>query len=200
MGRNRVLRIRAVNRRVSFQTDPNRLSRIHQIRNDIGVMGSMMGRTRGGGMEHGDGDHGAMPGMGGMQGMAMDLNDIDFDACLADDRTLANPEVVRIERGGRVKQRIINAAAATVLRPWPSWRSGLPHRRPERCAGAPLEVWRHVSRKRCHPARSFSGSLVLMSSVSVAQGIGCRARTGGKVGRSSWPAHASGSSCGQTAA
>ena len=45
--------------------------------------------------------------------MTMDLNDIDFDAYLANDRTLADPEVVRVEAGGRVRLRIINGAAAT---------------------------------------------------------------------------------------
>lgn len=74
-----------------------------------------------GGMHHGNGghgghgDHGGMAGMNGMDEMEMDLNDIDFDAYLANDRTLADPEVVRIDRGGRVKLRIINAAAATVF-------------------------------------------------------------------------------------
>ena len=58
--------------------------------------------------------HGAMAGMdhsgmamggtghSGMGGMAMDLNDIEFDAYLANDRTLADPEVIAVERGGRV--------------------------------------------------------------------------------------------------
>lgn len=46
---------------------------------------------------------------------AVDLNDIDFDAYLANDRTLADPQVVRIERGGRVLLRIINGAGATVF-------------------------------------------------------------------------------------
>ncbi|WP_244507348.1 multicopper oxidase family protein [Paracoccus sanguinis] len=69
--------------------------------------------------------HGAMAGMdhsgmamggtghSGMGGMAMDLNDIEFDAYLANDRTLADPEVIAVERGGRVLLRVINAAAAT---------------------------------------------------------------------------------------
>ena len=57
---------------------------------------------------------GGMPG-GGMAGMAMDLNDYDWDAYLANDRTLSDPEVVSVERGGRVLLRIINAAAATVF-------------------------------------------------------------------------------------
>jgi FtsP/CotA-like multicopper oxidase with cupredoxin domain len=46
-------------------------------------------------------------------GMAMDLNDIDYDAFLANDRTLADPEVVRTEPGGRVRLRVINAASST---------------------------------------------------------------------------------------
>jgi FtsP/CotA-like multicopper oxidase with cupredoxin domain len=76
-----------------------------------GMMMGMMNRLMGG-------DHGAMSGMQdmpGTQGTGMDLNDIDFDAYLANDRTLSDPEVVRIEKGGRVKLRIINAAAATVF-------------------------------------------------------------------------------------
>ncbi len=48
-----------------------------------------------------------------MGGMEMDLNDIEFDAYLANDRTLADPEVVGVEPGGRVRLRIINAAAST---------------------------------------------------------------------------------------
>jgi len=45
--------------------------------------------------------------------MAMDLNDIAFDAYLANDRTLDDPEIVRVESGGRVRLRLINAAAGT---------------------------------------------------------------------------------------
>ncbi len=59
-----------------------------------------------------------MPGMGGMMGMGgftMDLNDYEWDAYLANDRTLSDPEVVRVERGGRIRLRVINAAAATVF-------------------------------------------------------------------------------------
>ena len=51
----------------------------------------------------------------GMSGMAMDLNDFNFDAYLANDRTLNDPEVVTVENGGRVRLRVINAAAATVF-------------------------------------------------------------------------------------
>src|ERR1700731_2396857 len=46
-------------------------------------------------------------------GMAVDLNDIDYDAFLANDRTLADPEVIRTEPGGRVQLRLINAASST---------------------------------------------------------------------------------------
>ncbi|MDP5308104.1 multicopper oxidase family protein [Paracoccus spongiarum] len=60
-------------------------------------------------------DHGAMGNMQGMGGMAMDLNDYDFDAYLANDRTLSDPEVVQVERGGRIRLRVVNAAAATVF-------------------------------------------------------------------------------------
>jgi FtsP/CotA-like multicopper oxidase with cupredoxin domain len=74
-----------------------------------------------------------MPGMSGMSAMAMngmaggnahgmaeqtpammmDLNDVDFDAYLANDRTLADPEIVRVERSGRVRLRMINGASST---------------------------------------------------------------------------------------
>jgi len=40
-------------------------------------------------------------------------NDVRYDAYLANDRTLADPEVVRVEKGGRVRLRIINGATAT---------------------------------------------------------------------------------------
>ncbi len=69
---------------------------------------------------------------GGMAGMAMpgmtmpmpakapapggaDLNDIDFDAYLANDRTLRDPEILRVAPGGAVRLRLINAAAATAF-------------------------------------------------------------------------------------
>jgi FtsP/CotA-like multicopper oxidase with cupredoxin domain len=55
-----------------------------------------------------------MSGMKGMSGMAMDLNDYDFDAYLTNDRTLSDPEVVKVEAKGRVRLRIINGSSATV--------------------------------------------------------------------------------------
>ncbi|WP_026147356.1 multicopper oxidase family protein [Limimaricola hongkongensis] len=77
-------------------------------------------------------DHGAMSAMGGMrmdgsmsgmdhgamaqsEPMTADLNDYNFDAYLANDRTLTDPEVVQVEPGGRVLLRVINAAAATTF-------------------------------------------------------------------------------------
>lgn len=86
-----------------------------------------MVRAPAGGMDHAAMGH-AMPGMdhSGQQGMAggaaasggydmgdMDLNDVAFDAFLVNDRDLSDPEVVPVERGGRVRLRIINAAAST---------------------------------------------------------------------------------------
>jgi FtsP/CotA-like multicopper oxidase with cupredoxin domain len=44
--------------------------------------------------------------------MAM-VGDIKFDAMLANDRTLNDPEIVRAEKGGKFRLRIINGAAAT---------------------------------------------------------------------------------------
>ncbi len=59
---------------------------------------------------------GGLAGMAGRMGdMTMDLNDYDWDAYLANDRTLSDPEVVQVERGGRIRLRVINAAAATVF-------------------------------------------------------------------------------------
>ncbi|MGX0878551.1 FtsP/CotA-like multicopper oxidase with cupredoxin domain [Roseovarius sp. MBR-154] len=81
-----------------------------------------IGAGHGGGRGVGHGAVGNMPGMGGMMGMggqmggmAMDLNDYDWDAYLTNDRTLSDPEVVQVERGGRIQLRVINAAAATVF-------------------------------------------------------------------------------------
>ena len=58
-------------------------------------------------------DHSAMSGMGAGAMATMDLNDIEYDAYLANDRTLNDPEVVQVEIGGRVRLRIINGATAT---------------------------------------------------------------------------------------
>ena len=86
----------------------------------MGGMGAMQGMDHGamGPGAMGGRPMGNMRGMGGkmgMGGMAMDLNDYEWDAYLANDRTLSDPEVVQVERGGRIRLRVINAAAATVF-------------------------------------------------------------------------------------
>jgi FtsP/CotA-like multicopper oxidase with cupredoxin domain len=66
-------------------------------------------------MNMGSGRMGTMK-MGAMNmgpGMAMDLNDVDYDAFLANDRTFADPEIVRTEPGGHVRLRLINGASST---------------------------------------------------------------------------------------
>jgi FtsP/CotA-like multicopper oxidase with cupredoxin domain len=66
---------------------------------------------------HGSGSSGDMSGMDHSK-MAMParspmLSDVRFDAFLANDRTLDDPEILRAEKGARVKLRIINGAAAS---------------------------------------------------------------------------------------
>ena len=53
-------------------------------------------------------------------GMAMstdkpDLNDVTYDAFLANDRTLADPEVVKVEPGSRVLLRVINSSSMSAF-------------------------------------------------------------------------------------
>ena len=67
------------------------------------------------------------PASGDMKGMRMapgmkmdaaakpDLNDVTYDAFLANDRTLADPEVVKVEPGGRVLLRIINSSSMSAF-------------------------------------------------------------------------------------
>jgi FtsP/CotA-like multicopper oxidase with cupredoxin domain len=67
-------------------------------------------------MPHGPGMMHAMPGMGTghMMGMAH-ANDVRYDAYLANDRTLDDPDTVKVEKGGRVRLRIINGGTATAF-------------------------------------------------------------------------------------
>jgi FtsP/CotA-like multicopper oxidase with cupredoxin domain len=44
-----------------------------------------------------------------------DLNDVKYDAFLANDRTLSDPEVVKVEPGGRVLLRIINSCSMSAF-------------------------------------------------------------------------------------
>lgn len=64
----------------------------------------LAGLTQMSGMDHSQMD---------MSGMAMDLNDVDYDAYLANDRDLSDPFVAPVDPGGRVRLRIINAASST---------------------------------------------------------------------------------------
>jgi FtsP/CotA-like multicopper oxidase with cupredoxin domain len=52
--------------------------------------------------------------MGGAAGKP-DLNDVKYDAFLANDRTLGDPEVVKVEPGGRVLLRVINASSMSAF-------------------------------------------------------------------------------------
>jgi FtsP/CotA-like multicopper oxidase with cupredoxin domain len=85
-------------------------------KSDSGDGMDMSGHDMGGMMKM-DMSGGAMKmGMGGGMSMAgMDINDIEYDAYLANDRTLDDPEVFKIEKGGRVRLRLINGAAATAF-------------------------------------------------------------------------------------
>jgi FtsP/CotA-like multicopper oxidase with cupredoxin domain len=54
--------------------------------------------------------------MASAKAMAMnkpDANDVNYDAYLVNDRTLADPEVVRVEKNGHIRLRIINGSSGT---------------------------------------------------------------------------------------
>lgn len=68
---------------------------------DHGAMGH--GTKSQGSMDHGDMQTGGMS----------HLQDVQYDALLANDRTLDDPEVFTVEPGGRVRLRLINGAAST---------------------------------------------------------------------------------------
>lgn len=51
---------------------------------------------------------------GGMMGMTH-ANDVKYDAFLANDRTLDDPDVVTVDKGGKVRLRIINGGTATAF-------------------------------------------------------------------------------------
>ena len=90
------------------------------------LLAALRGSQAGSGMQGHGAAHGSssmqghdMGGMSGqadtMAGMPMDINDIDYDAYLANDRTLDDPEVFRVDPGGRVRLRLINGATATAF-------------------------------------------------------------------------------------
>jgi FtsP/CotA-like multicopper oxidase with cupredoxin domain len=61
----------------------------------------IMAELRGGGGEH------------AKHNMITMAADVAYDAMLANDRTLDDPEILRAEKGGHIRLRIINASAAT---------------------------------------------------------------------------------------
>jgi len=66
-------------------------------------------------MDHSQMGHSASSGPPMQHGMAVHANDVRYDAYLANDRTLDDPEVIRVERGGKARLRFINGATATAF-------------------------------------------------------------------------------------
>src|SRR5262249_10580693 len=77
------------------------------------------------------------PASGGTKGMTMapgmakggaaakpDLNDVTYDEFLANDRTLGDPEVVKVEPGGRVLRRTLNSPSMRAFRVAPGALDG----------------------------------------------------------------------------
>lgn len=82
----------------------------HQGHGGPGIIDRFMAWLRGGHAQHQQAAA-TIP----MPGMQHDLNDVDFDAYLANERTLIDPDVVRVEKGGRVLLRVINGSTGTVF-------------------------------------------------------------------------------------
>jgi FtsP/CotA-like multicopper oxidase with cupredoxin domain len=61
------------------------------------------------------GDMGGSKAGGMAMGAKLDLNDVKYDAFLANDRTFRDPQVVTIEPGGRVLLRVINSSAMSAF-------------------------------------------------------------------------------------
>jgi FtsP/CotA-like multicopper oxidase with cupredoxin domain len=84
----------------------------------VGASGSMskMSGIKMGSMAKSSGAMASMSSMGAATPMSKgevgpDLNDVKYDAFLANDRTLADPEIVKVEPGGRVLLRITNSSS-----------------------------------------------------------------------------------------
>jgi FtsP/CotA-like multicopper oxidase with cupredoxin domain len=73
------------------------------------LTGRQIGTMNHAAMGHGTADQAPMD----HSEMMMDLNDVEFDAYLANDRTLNDPEIVSVEAGRKLRLRVINAAAST---------------------------------------------------------------------------------------
>ena len=99
----------------SFKSPAEVLAEITGGASMAGMDHSQMGQDGMAGMDMGAMGQGDMMAMPGMDGMAMDLNDYNFDPYLDNDRTLDDPEVLQVDKGSKVLVRVINAAAATVF-------------------------------------------------------------------------------------
>ena len=77
------------------------------FRDPAELFASVTGRT--------DAAAGAPPMAGMDMASGPDLNDVDYDAYLANDRTLGDPLIVRVAGGTRVRLRLINGATTTAF-------------------------------------------------------------------------------------
>jgi len=93
----------------SFRSPEEILGDLTKSAGASGMGGMDMGGMNMSGM---DTSHGSMSGMG-QGGMKPDLNDVAYDAFLANGRTLEDPEVFTVDKAGRVRLRLINGAAST---------------------------------------------------------------------------------------
>lgn len=89
----------------SFKTPEELLAGLTGSSGQMGGHGGMAGHSM----------SGMMSGGGHGMGMAMDINDIEYDAYLANDRTLGDPQVFTVEKNGTVRLRLINGATATAF-------------------------------------------------------------------------------------
>ncbi|MES2434961.1 MAG: multicopper oxidase domain-containing protein [Pseudomonadota bacterium] len=98
----------------SFQTPEEILAALGG--SDMHAQGASGGMDMAG-MDHSGGDMAGMqmPGMAMGGGMRVHANDVAYDAYLANDRTLADPEVVQVDAGARLRLRIINGGTATAF-------------------------------------------------------------------------------------
>src|SRR5580704_4563200 len=93
----------------SFRSPEEILADLTKSAGASGMGGMDMGGMNMSGM---DMSHGSVSGMG-QGGMKPDLNDVAYDAFLANGRTLEDPEVFAVDKAGRVRLRLINGAAST---------------------------------------------------------------------------------------
>ncbi|TIS48518.1 MAG: copper oxidase, partial [Mesorhizobium sp.] len=97
----------------SFKTPEELLADLTGSANSAAAAHSMSGHSMSGtdmpGMSMAGDDQGTS------MAMPMDVNDIEYDAYLANDRTLDDPQVFAVERNDQVRLRLINGATATAF-------------------------------------------------------------------------------------